>query len=143
MDSTTRSTLASVDPSSFPTPLRGIPLDPCKADTIWDAWDAGWPGQFRVSSLALPSPDVRKASPDQFRPVAVACRTRSLHHPPPLRLADGPLPGGRAPPAVQDDLLAVLRSQRDAGHLLPDALRELTGPAVRGRLREGRPRKNL
>src|SRR6266540_5940844 len=27
---------------------------------------------------------------------------------------DGPLPGGRAPPAAQDDLHAVLRPERDA-----------------------------
>src|SRR5204862_7498390 len=32
---------------------------------------------------------------------------------------DGPLPGGRAPPAAQDDLHAVLRPQRDARDPLP------------------------
>src|SRR3989442_12567848 len=62
-DAPAPSSLAFVVPSSVPTALRGYPPVHWQVDTIWDAWDAGWPGQFRVSSLAPPGPDVCKPSP--------------------------------------------------------------------------------
>ena len=61
------------------------------------------------------------------------CRTgkahsaRSLLKQPALRPPYGPLPGGRASPAAQDDLHAVLRKERDARDPLPE-MREHGAP---------------
>src|SRR3989441_2757119 len=63
-------------------------------------------------------------------------RTRSLLKQPRPRPSYGPLPGGRAPPAAQDDLHAVLRPKRDAGDPLPQ-VRQSRAPAEGERGPEG------
>src|SRR5437870_12512426 len=61
---------------------------------------------------------------------------RSLLKPPGPRPPYGPLPRGRAPPAAQDDLHAVLRQKRDAGDPLPQ-VRQPRAPAEGERGPEG------
>lgn len=63
----------------------------------------------------------------QDRYVGTSSSDRSTLKPGPPRPPDGPLPGGRAAAAAQDDLYEMLRAQRPTGHAMPE-VREQRAP---------------
>lgn len=90
--STTPSTRALVDASSFRTRMRGMRPDPSRADTIRCVSGAGLPVRVRASSPVSRGRKTQRSSRrrSSLRGRRASCRTRSLHYPPPLRVSRWP-----------------------------------------------------